>query len=87
MKPFKVNVSSKYGAPMGRRSDKVFGKVHLERVPFVDGDYDQGGAYWGGPANLWCAWNEGGAHYVRAPNRLGAKLVITLNCPEAYYYR
>ena len=31
-------------------------KLHLAKVPFVDGDYDQGGAYWGGPADLYCAY-------------------------------
>lgn len=79
--PYQENVSSIYGAPMGRRSDKVSGKLHLRRVPAMDGDYDQGGAYWGsvagnfrdGTAPLWCAWNDTGAAYVRAPNRDEAK--------------
>lgn len=30
-------------------------RMHLVRLPFVDGCYDQGGAYWGAPANLWRA--------------------------------
>lgn len=55
------NVSSKYGAPMGRRDwhtakrhRKV--KFHLVRVPLVgDGVYDAGGAYWGSPSDLWRA--------------------------------
>lgn len=48
---------------MGRRDrcemlpDEV-GKVFLQRVPFVDGCYDRGGAYWGAPANLWRAYAE-----------------------------
>jgi len=77
MKPFQVPVSAKYGAPMGRRSSNAEdfqGKAHLQRVPFVDGDYDQGGAYWGGPATLWCAWDDHGAViYVRADDRDAAK--------------
>ena len=30
-------------------------KFRLYRLRFVDGDYDQGGAYWGSPANVWRA--------------------------------
>ncbi len=82
--PFYSNVSSKYGAPMGRRSDKPedFGNVRgarLVRVPFVDGDYDPGGAYWGGGTPLYCAWGDDDVRgermvaYVRAPSREAAK--------------
>lgn len=88
MKPFEVNVSSKYGAPMGRRSyPGLGGKVHLQRVPFVDGDYDPGGAYWGaGSLPLWCAWNdEEGAIYLRAPSREAAKRSDELS--ECTFYR
>ena len=78
-KPFEVNVSSKFGAPLGRHSDNVLeGKVHLQKVPFYDGDYDKGGAYWGsGGGPLYCAWNEDGAFYVRAENREHAKKKLT----------
>ena len=75
MKPFQANVSSRYGAPMGRRSDSITGKVELSIVPMFDGDYDEGGAYWGGGSDidpLWCAWNDDGACYFRAPNRQAA---------------
>jgi hypothetical protein len=75
-KPFEVNVSSARGAPTGRRSDNLSGLVNLERVPASDGgDYDPGGAYWGGIDSnpLWCAWNVEGAAYVRAANREAAK--------------
>ncbi len=61
MKPFESNVSSAYGAPMGRRSDKMSGECYLQKVPFVDGDYDPGGAYWGGGSKdgaVWCAWSS-----------------------------
>ncbi len=85
MKPFESNVSSKYGAPMGRRSDSLSGKVRLQRVPFVDGDYDPGGAYWGYvPGNgLWCAWNAEGERYLRAPTREAAKAQL----PDCSFYR
>lgn len=72
--PFYENVSSKYGAPMGRRSDLLqnfdyANRLHMRRVPMVDGDYDPGGAYWGGGRGvdtLWCVWDdEGNVHYSR----------------------
>lgn len=94
MKPFQVNVSSRYGAPMGRRYDKldaVKGRVHLQSVPFVDGCYDQGGAYWGSPANLWCAWGESEDEqlvtFLRAPSREAAKSKLLAEYPELKFYR
>ncbi len=57
------NLNCSRGAPMGRRSrcemapDEVR-RVHLQYVPFIDGAYDRGGAYWGAPANLWRAYAE-----------------------------
>jgi hypothetical protein len=73
--PYEVEVSSKYGAPMGRRSSgSIEGLVHLRKVRLYDGCYDKGGAYWGGPYNLWCAWNEESVVYFRAPNREAAKM-------------
>lgn len=56
------DVSSKFGAPMGRRNqrDGMAEKLHLQQVKFVDGDYDVGGAYWGGGPGvelLWCAFS------------------------------
>jgi len=82
--PFESNVSSKYGAPMGRHSDPMSdltGKVHLRCVPFVDGDYDKGGAYWGGGTPLFCAWgwNADGDQvvcYFRATSRQDAQIQI-----------
>lgn len=85
MKPFEQKVSSKYGAPMGRRSFAVSGKVHLQHVKMYDGDYDKGGAYWGGGRGvkpLWCAWNDEGAQYLRAANRDEAK--AQLDCCTFY---
>jgi hypothetical protein len=57
-----TDVSSGYGAPMGRRNvgerptDGT--KVYDYLVPFEDYCYDRGGAYWGGPANLRVACTE-----------------------------
>lgn len=97
MKPFERNVSSKYGAPMGRRSDRldgVVGKVHLQRVPFVSGDYDPGGAYWGGGPGtkpLFCAWGETETeqveYYFRARDREEAKTMLLNEYPELKLYR
>ncbi len=52
------------GSQMGRRSilppDRltIAPKLRLVRLPFVDGAYDRWGAYWGGPATVWCAYGE-----------------------------
>jgi hypothetical protein len=47
------------GAPMGRQSFHDYTienpEFELEHVPFVDGAYDAGGAYWGSPEDLYCA--------------------------------
>ena len=77
LKPFQVPVDVKYGAPMGRQESPVedfTGPVYLQNVPMVDGDYDEGGAYWGGGTPLYCAWDgEGNAIYVRAKDSAAAK--------------
>ena len=53
------------GAPMGRASylsnelSDQLTPLHLQKLIFVDGDYDKGGAYWGGGSNLgsmYCAF-------------------------------
>lgn len=50
--PLLTNVISRRGAPMGRCDTHAADcqepvKFHLVKVPFVDGCYDRGGAYWG----------------------------------------
>lgn len=64
-------------------------KVRLERLRLVDGAYDQGGAYWGGPETLWCAWNRAGdvEIYVRADDRETAKAKVRTLLPAAAFYR
>lgn len=51
-----TKVNCKYGAPMGRCNVGVRPtdgtKIFDCYVPFIDGAYDKGGAYWGSPANL-----------------------------------
>ncbi|MBS4041670.1 MAG: hypothetical protein KGZ81_13865 [Flavobacteriales bacterium] len=52
------NVSSRYGAPMGRwewhEIVPVFHSVRLYRVKLNAGGYDDGGAYWGIGKPLFC---------------------------------
>ena len=83
---------SKYGADMGRRNLKEGKpeKLHLQYVTFIDGCYDRGGAYWGGPADLWCAFspddteNDPGVRvFVRAPDRETAKMEVLKQLPGA----
>lgn len=73
---------------MGRYEDPIEsmkGRVHLQRVPLFDGGcYDKGGAYWGSPANLWCAWNDEGVTYFRSSlNRENVKKML----PNCSFYR
>lgn len=89
--PYTQKVNGRYGAPMGRRSDHAqdfVGRVHLRRVPFVDGDYDPGGAYWGGGGGpLFCAWDdEGHVLYFRHDSRDAAKAeLLGMNQSISFY--
>lgn len=74
-------VSCAYGSPMGRHSDNV---ANLQGVKVLrakhqgmkESGYDNGGAYWGSPNNVWgvWAWIDGApcVVYVRAANRESA---------------
>lgn len=97
MKPFESKGCSVFGASMGRRSESLEGlegRARLARVPACDGgDYDPGGAYWGGlwASPLWCAWGETAEeqreHYVRAPSREAAKAALRARFPALKFYR
>ena len=74
------NVSSRYGAQMGRHGDNpanLIGvkRLHARRQGGSDG-YDKGGAYWGTPSNVWGVWGwiDGDVCcvYVRACSRQSA---------------
>ena len=92
------NVSSPYGAPMGRQdvpatSMSLPHKMHMERLEFEDGDYDKGGAYWGhttGTAIYW-AYGEDSEFqfekFVRASSRGEAKALVRAFYPNAKFYR
>ncbi len=94
------DVSSKYGAPMGRREsgDAPKGKIYVFRVrPSDGGDYDDGGAYWGGlkDSPLYCARGasvdgDGFERYTRAKSRkeaidkMGLQNAQLTERPDAY---
>lgn len=74
----KMNLSR--GAPMGR-SESPLGdaprSIRLFRVNLDSGGYDDGGAYWGRGAPLYCAQcDEGGRQFVRAASRNRAALML-----------
>jgi len=87
MKQFE-NVICKYGAPMGRTEvlNDFSGKIRCFKVKFVDGDYDDGGCYFGGYPSppLYCATNQKGTvsndndllMFTRAYNRKEAKAIF-----------
>jgi hypothetical protein len=90
------------GAQMGRSYDLPDNplacvKLRMERLRFVDGCYDTGGAYWGMPANLYCAWSDlpdgpiAGADrvrvFVRGDTRAAAKVAIWKSLPNATFYK
>lgn len=70
-------------------------KLHLERLKWVDGDYDQEGAYWGrSGSDVWCAWFRLPSFeknqieiFVRAKSRAVAKSLVWEYLPYATFYR
>ncbi len=94
------DASSSRGASMGRRN-QIAGKperLHLQRLRWVDGDYDTGGAYWGGGRGcppVWCAFSPASTAndppvrvFVRGCNRMEAKAAVleTLNREEGWTF-
>ena len=90
-------VNCRFGAPMGRahycdwRSDETE-KLSLFRVNMVDGDYDDGGAYWGGypSAPLYCARTVGHDEvqlFYRAHSREDAKAQALKEHPGLKFMR
>lgn len=79
------DVGARFGAPMGRRDyiDNDEAKVELFRVRFVDGDYDDGGAYWGnGGDPLFCARGDEVELFIRAENWQQAKEFLLDDWPK-----
>jgi hypothetical protein len=95
--PQLTNGSSVRGAQMGRpdrhTSDKTASiKFRFVRLRLVDGDYDQGGAYWGYTAGtaIYRAYAEHNGDVVevfnRATSRQLAKDMIHADYPNARFY-
>lgn len=92
-----TQVGSARGAPMGRpaihpHSDHhhVEPALELIRLRFVDDCYDEGGAYWGLPANVWRAYaeledGETVDFYLRANNRATAEAEAKKLYPRATF--
>lgn len=86
-------VSSKYGAPMGRNTGPHYlttegGRITLFRVRINSGGYDSGGAYWGLGAPLWYVGDpDGNGWFFRASGRDAAKAAILKDWPDAKFYR
>jgi hypothetical protein len=90
------DVSSRYGAPMGRRSGTMVNldtaeRLQLQRVRLNSGGYDAGGAYWGLGQALWVAMDHTGETvFFRARDREAAKahVVAEHDAPETVrFYR
>ena len=75
-------------------------KVHLVKLDWVDGDYDEKGAYWGGGSGdfIYCAhavtFNPVGDNpfppcqiFVRGRSREDAKAAVREKLPNARFYR
>ncbi len=87
------DVGSRYGAPMGRSNTlpddtgNAAPELYLQRLDFVDGDYDAGGAYWGGGIGdfIWRAVSRAGdvELFVRARSRRGAVCKVEGIIPNA----
>lgn len=72
--------------PVDRYSCK---KLHLLRLRWVDGDYDEGRAYWGNPGGSWIYWATDGNFemFVRASSRADGKTLVRKLLPSAQFYR
>lgn len=91
------NAISPRGASMGRPNNITEQsypvKFRMEKLRWVDGDYDQDGAYWGnsGGTDIYHAWgdaeNEEQEIFVRATNRQEAKNLVLKVFSQAKFYR
>lgn len=81
---------SSRGSSMGRRcvNTPPESPLYLQRVKLDNGGYDRGGAYWGAPSNLWCAFDKDGNYYgfTRAMNRTIAKEKFPITI-RPYFHR
>jgi len=95
-RPTLSDVSSQYGAPMGRpdslpddTSEPV--ALYLQPLQWVDGDYDQGGAYWGHNPGDSIFWAHGDGEdvevdiFTRATSRDEAERYVLSSLPAARF--
>ncbi len=63
-------------------------KLRMQKLRMVDGDYDEGGAYWGGirGTHMYWATNEEVDLYVRAKDRAEAKALLRLDFPLLKFF-
>lgn len=85
---------SSRGADMGRgtwlNEDSYSKPCHLQRLRYVSGDYDTGGAYWGGGNGfIYCAFNVETNTYLftRAHSRESAKGLLIERFPGLRFFR
>ena len=84
------NVSSKYGAPMGRRDQLPEDRntavvLEIQRLMWVDGDYDEQGAYWGHVEGdyIWRFTGEDTDFFARAKTEAEAVAALRETLPHA----
>lgn len=83
---------SERGADMGRRNQLPADpsqpvKLQLQKLKWVDSDYDQGGAYWGNSGDfIYCAFTEGVRVFARAKDRDTAKRLVLEEVPGAEFH-
>ena len=86
------------GSAMGRRSWRGHDsdtpvKCRLKRLKWVDGDYDEQGAYWGytpGTFIYWANFDIGDTNediFVRAGSREDAKAQVRAQLPKATFFK
>ena len=64
-------------------------KLYLEKLKWVDGDYDSGGCYWGGGMgdNIYRAYGDDIEIFVRAKSRKEAKEEVREDFEGVTFYR
>jgi len=101
MRKVKVQLSSacgRRGSQLGRINTMPYDvtapiKLTLVRLRWVDGDYDSGGAYWGGICGhiYRAAGHDAKGNrveiFVRAWSRLGAKEKVQIQLPHVSFIR
>ena len=64
-------------------------KLRLEKLKWVDHDYDIAGCYWGGGSGdfIYCAWISTIQIFVRAENREAAKQLVKEKLSNVTFFR